>query len=100
MTIRSFGGTSAKRAASSVVLAARVPPDRWKRPPRVETPAHADERHPKILISQQSREHLMYKDLAAECGCVSRSLRGATMRRLVLAMLVAAALFLSSASAA
>jgi hypothetical protein len=42
----------------------------------------------------------MYKDLAAECGCVSRSLRGVTMRRLVLAMLVAAALFLSSASAA
>src|SRR5215216_3791279 len=42
----------------------------------------------------------MYKSLTAGCGCVSRSLRGVTMRRLVLAMLVAAALFLSSASAA
>jgi hypothetical protein len=42
----------------------------------------------------------MYKDLTAGCGGVSRSLRGVTMRRLVLAMLVGAALFLSSASAA
>jgi hypothetical protein len=42
----------------------------------------------------------MYKRSHRGCGCVSRSLKGVTMRRLVLTTLIAAALMLSGASTA